>query len=102
MKFKLGKADNKPADNVQIPEQSVQTESPNNIAEEIMETAPIVLSEQREPIAERIGEILSKRTKDSQHFKNADGTNSAVFYGEPVFFLNSEGAYEEIDNTLES
>ena len=102
MKFKLGNSDNSTVENAQIPEQIVKEETQNIVTEEKTESSPVVLREAGEVVIDRIGEVQQRRTRDSQHFKNADGSNSAVFYSEPMFFLNDEGNYEAIDNTLES
>lgn len=46
-----------------------------------------------------IGEIESKRTENTKHFRMSDGTFMAATYPEPVHYM-VDGEWEEIDNTL--
>ena len=45
-------------------------------------------------------EIESKRTETEKHFRMRGGTNLAVSYAYPVHYLDEDGIYREIDNTL--
>lgn len=46
-------------------------------------------------------EIESKRTPTEKHFQMRGGTTLAVSYAYPVHYLDGDGVYREIDNTLE-
>ncbi len=45
-------------------------------------------------------EITEMRGESVKHFRLADGTYQAVFYGEPVHRLDEAGQWQEIDNSL--
>ena len=45
-------------------------------------------------------ELESRREEYVKHFKNPDGTVTAVQFDMPVHRINSDGEWEEIDNTL--
>ena len=49
------------------------------------------------PILEEIEEF---RTENTKHYRHKDGTYTAAVYSEPVHYLNSSGAWQDIDNTL--
>ena len=55
---------------------------------------------EEEPVA-IIAEIESLREENVRHFRNADGSFSAVLYSEPVHFQDEDGVWQEIDNTLQ-
>ncbi|MBR5451923.1 MAG: DNRLRE domain-containing protein, partial [Clostridia bacterium] len=61
-------------------------------------------TENSEPL--RIAEVLyedeSRREETVKHFRMDDGTYAAVEYSVPVHYLDSNGEYLEIDNTLEA
>ncbi|MGM9643495.1 MAG: DNRLRE domain-containing protein [Eubacteriales bacterium] len=57
-------------------------------------------SELQQELDELTFEIISLRGENVKHFHLPDGTYQAVVYGEPVHKLNSDGEWEEIDNTL--
>lgn len=46
-------------------------------------------------------EIESKRTATEKHFQLRGGTSLAVSYAYPVHYMDEDGVYREIDNTLE-
>ncbi len=46
-----------------------------------------------------LGEDISKREKNTKHFRMSDGSFVAVQYAEPVHYLDN-GVYAEYDNTL--
>lgn len=48
-----------------------------------------------------VGELPELREESVKHFLLDGGTQVAVQYGAPVHYLNSDGSWEEIDNTLE-
>ena len=50
--------------------------------------------------AEVLGEDESLRTLTGKHYLLSDGSYIAVDYGEPVHFVNDEGTFADIDNTL--
>jgi RHS repeat-associated protein len=45
-------------------------------------------------------EIVSMRTENAKFFREPDGKKTAQFYPGPIHFLDSEGAWEEIDTTI--
>lgn len=45
-------------------------------------------------------EVKSLREENVKHFRLADGTYQAVVYPEPIHMLNSNGEWEDIDNSL--
>ena len=47
-----------------------------------------------------IGEDESRRTADTKHFIMSDGSRKAVIYGNAVHYADSNGKWQEIDNTL--
>ncbi len=46
------------------------------------------------------GEVLDLRSEDGKHFKLSDGSFLSVSYFEPVHYEDSEGKWQDIDNTL--
>ena len=45
-------------------------------------------------------EIDEKRTETEKHFHMANGSDIAVSYAFPVHYMDDEGDYQEIDNSL--
>ena len=62
------------------------------------------LSESSESVTypEVLYEDTSRREENVKHFKMNNGTYTAVEYSSPVHYMDSEGEYKDIDNTLES
>ena len=46
------------------------------------------------------GEVVDLRSEDGKHFKLSDGSFLSVSYFEPVHYEDSEGKWQDIDNTL--
>ncbi|MDR1630581.1 MAG: DNRLRE domain-containing protein [Oscillospiraceae bacterium] len=57
------------------------------------------LSNENTETPELIGEVESLRDENTKHFRNADGTYTAMLYPEPVHY-EKEGKWKDIDNTL--
>lgn len=49
---------------------------------------------------EELTEVVSLRTRSTKNFEKVEGYYFSAIYNEPVHFLNDEGEWEEIDNTL--
>ena len=49
-----------------------------------------------------LAEDESLRTENEKHFRMSDGTYMAAVYEVPVHYLDENGEYQDIDNTLES
>ena len=47
-----------------------------------------------------IGEDINLREQSVKYFRMSDGSFSAVSYASPVHYLDSDGEYKDIDNTL--
>ena len=45
-------------------------------------------------------ELVDRREENVKHFKLSDGTVTAVMYETPVHYLDSDGEWQDIDNTL--
>jgi len=45
-------------------------------------------------------ELTHRRDEYTKHFRNADGTVTAIQYSVPLHRLNEDGLWEEIDNTI--
>lgn len=48
-----------------------------------------------------VAEVESLRGEFEKHFINEDGSYVAVSYGYPIHYEDEDGAWQEIDNTLE-
>lgn len=83
----------------QVPDEYIPLE---NTAEEAVEAfkEPKDPAELQQELDDLTYEITSLRDENVKHFQLADGTYQAVVYGEPVHRLNSNGEWEEIDNSL--
>lgn len=46
------------------------------------------------------GEMPDLRSEDGKHFKLSDGSFISVSYGSSVHYLDSEGKWQDIDNSL--
>jgi len=53
-----------------------------------------------EPV-EILAEIESLRNESTKHFRNMDGSYSAILYAEPVHFQDEHGVWRDIDNSLQ-
>lgn len=47
-----------------------------------------------------MGEITELRTENAKHYRHEDGTYTAAVYPEPIHYMDSSGAWKDIDNTL--
>ncbi|MBI4734210.1 MAG: hypothetical protein HY779_05290, partial [Rubrobacteridae bacterium] len=45
-------------------------------------------------------EILEKRTFNSKHYRNPDGSMTATLYSTPIHYKDSKGEWEEIDTDI--
>ncbi len=45
-------------------------------------------------------ELIDRREENVKHFKLSDGTVTAVMYDYPVHYVDSDGEWQDIDNTL--
>ena len=61
----------------------------------------LFLGDKSEKAAEIVEEYVEMREENVKHFKMSDGTCKAVFYNEPVHYLDEQDhTYKEIDNTF--
>jgi hypothetical protein len=60
--------------------------------------APALSDQQNSAVS--VSEDTSLRTVDTKHFLNEDGSYSAMVYPQPVHYLDSNGDWIEIDNSL--
>lgn len=83
----------------QVPDEYIP---PGSAVEESVEVfkEPKDPAELQRELDELTYEIVSLRDENVKHFQLSDGTYQAVVYGEPVHRLNSDGEWEEIDNSL--
>ncbi len=83
----------------QIPDEYIPPESTVEESVEVFKEPkdPVKLQQELDDLTY---EIMSLRDENVKHFQLPDGTYQAVVYGEPVHRLNSNGEWEEIDNTL--
>jgi len=51
-------------------------------------------------IKPEVYELVDRREENVKHFKLSDGTVTAVMYETPVHYLDSDGEWQDIDNTL--
>ncbi|MCL2447263.1 MAG: hypothetical protein FWD06_10905, partial [Oscillospiraceae bacterium] len=51
-------------------------------------------------VSRHVSEIVERRTADSRHFRNEDGTYTAYVYPQVIHFQDADGNWQEIDNTL--
>ena len=51
-------------------------------------------------IKPEVYELVDRREENVKHFKLSDGTVTAVMYETPVHYLDSDGEWHDIDNTL--
>ena len=68
-------------------------------AQQPEEPVNTVSSAETEPLI--IGEAEDKRTEDTKYFELDDGTTIAAVYAMPVHYQDENGAWQDIDNTLE-
>ena len=47
-----------------------------------------------------VGEVNEERTETGKRFRLADGSYAAVEYGAPVHYADTDGNWQDIDNTL--
>ena len=47
-----------------------------------------------------LGEVEALRTESQKHFRLSDGSFAAVAYDSPVHYVDSDGQWQDIDNTL--
>ena len=59
-----------------------------------------VMTEVETPDPAVLGEITELREENIKHFRMEDGTYTAVTYDQPVHYKNSDGIWQNIDNTL--
>ena len=64
------------------------------------ETAAVEDAASGKLIKPEVYELVDRREENVKHFKLADGTVTAVMYEVPVHYLDSEGEWQDIDNTL--
>lgn len=57
-------------------------------------------SSDNEIITPIMGEITELRTENAKHYRHEDGTYTAAVYPEPIHYMDSSGAWKDIDNTL--
>ncbi len=83
----------------QVPDEYIP---PGSTVEESVEVfkEPKDPAELQQELDDLTYEITSLREENVKHFQLSDGTYQAVVYGEPVHRLNSDGEWEEIDNSL--
>ncbi len=70
---------------------SFPPEEPGDLSQEYIDNSRPVSVE---------GEVIGLRSEDGKHFKLTDGTFLSVSYYEPVHYLDSEGNWQDIDNSL--
>ena len=83
------------ADGVVLPSQSSALEQVE--ADSIVQNIDGADSEIVTPI---MGEITELRTENTKHYRHKDGTYTAAVYPEPIHYMDSSGAWKDIDNTL--
>lgn len=57
-------------------------------------------SEDSKIVTPILGEVEELRTENTKHFRHKDGTYTAAVYSEPVHYIDSNGSWQDIDNTL--
>ncbi|MBQ5955285.1 MAG: DNRLRE domain-containing protein, partial [Firmicutes bacterium] len=70
---------------------SFPPEEPGDLSQEYIDNSRPVSVE---------GEVTNLRSEDGKHFKLTDGTFLSVSYYEPIHYLDSEGNWQDIDNSL--
>jgi hypothetical protein len=58
-----------------------------------------VESEKKSP--EIVGEMTEQREENAKHFRMSDGSFMVAQYGYPIHFQDQDGAWQDIDNTME-
>lgn len=72
----------------------------NTYAETIeVDSAAVDVSEER-PAANIVGEEEALRGEEEKHFRLSDGSYIAVSYGIPVHYQDTNGAWQDIDNSM--
>lgn len=83
----------------QVPDEYTPLESAVEESVEVFKE-PKDPAELQQELDDLTHEITSLREENVKHFQLSDGSYQAVVYGEPVHRLNSNGEWEEIDNSL--
>ncbi len=78
-------------------EQDTPTDSPAVLDPE--QTQSGTADDQSEPL-HILGEVEALRTESQKHFRLSDGSFAAVAYDSPVHYADSDGQWQDIDNTL--
>ena len=82
-----------------MPVQSLAATTDAPITGAAAQTTAVPVSETADPVT-IIGEAEHLRTETEKHFRLSDGSFIAVNYGGPVHYEDSNGEWQDIDNTL--